>query len=391
MPRLLLSCGEPSGELYGAELVGEIKRTRPDLDVIGLGGDRLQAEGARLQAHLRDLAVVGIVEVVSRLGDLRRAFAAILAEADRHRPDAAVLVDYPDFNLRLARELKARGIPVVYYVSPQLWAWRRGRIRQIQARVAHMAVIFPFEEALYRDAGVPVTFVGHPLVDVVKPPADPAAFLREQGLDPARPVVALLPGSRRKEVGHNLPPLAAAVRQLAAERPDLQFLLAQGPHVPDALLDEALRGLPVHRVRDQTHAAVGSATVAVVASGTATVETALLGTPMVVVYRISPVTYALGKPFVKVPHYAMVNLIAGRRVVPELMQRDYRPERVAAEVRTLLETDAGARMRAELAEVRDRLGHGGASTRAAEVVSRLAWPGAASKQQESVTAEARIV
>jgi lipid-A-disaccharide synthase len=374
MPRLLLSCGEPSGELYGAELVRHLRQSRPDLDVIGLGGDRLLAQGARLQAHLRDLAVVGIVEVLSRLGDLRRAFAAILAEADRARPDAAVLVDYPDFNLRLAAELRRRGIPVIYYVSPQVWAWRPGRIRQIRERVAHMIVIFPFEEELYQQAQVPVTFVGHPLVDVVQPPGDPAGFLRSQGLDPARPVIALLPGSRRKEVAHNLPPLAGAVRQLAGERPDLQFLLAEAPHLPDALLTGALAGLPVTRVPDRAHDVVGSATAAIVASGTATVETALLGTPMVVVYRISPLTYALGRRFVKVSQFAMVNLIAGRTVVPELMQGDYRPERVAAEVRRLLETDAGAVMRTGLEDVRARLGGGGASQRAAEVVARIAWP-----------------
>lgn len=370
MPRLLISCGEASGDLYGAELVRHLRERVAGLDVLGLGGDRLQAQGASLFAHVRDLAVVGLLEVVSHLRDLRSVFRRVLDEADRRPPDAAVLVDYPDFNLRLARELHRRGVPVIYYVSPQVWAWRRGRLRAIRETVARMLVIFPFEEELYREAGVPVTFVGHPLVSLVQPAADPAAFRREIGLDPERPVIALLPGSRPKEVAHNLPPIAASLDALAATRPDLQFLAAVAPALDPTVVRRGLGGRPVTIVHDRTHAALSAATAAIVASGTATVEAALLGAPMVVVYRLSPWTYRLGRRFVRVPYYAMVNLIGGRPVVPELIQSEFTPDRVAAELLPLVDDTTTRRaMQRGLAEVREKLGTTGASARAADMVA----------------------
>jgi lipid-A-disaccharide synthase len=281
-------------------------------------------------------------------------------------------VDYADFNLRLARELKARGVPVVYYVSPQVWAWRRGRTRAIRERVARMVVIFPFEEPLYREAGVPVTFVGHPLVDLARPAENRAAFLASKGLDPGRPVLAVLPGSRPQEVAHNLPPIAGALRLLQARQAHLQLALAVAPSLDPALLDRDLAGLPVTRVGGQTTALLSAATAGIVASGTATVEAALMDLPSVVVYRLSPLTYALGRPFVRVPHYAMANLIAGREVVKELIQRDFRPETVAREAVALLE-DSGRRVfvKEGLAQVRARLGPPGASGRAAAVVEEV--------------------
>jgi lipid-A-disaccharide synthase len=371
--RLLLSCGEPSGDLYAGELVRELRLRQPELEVFGLGGDRMSGQGAELLAHIKDLAVVGLLEVVAHLRSLRRVFDRVLFEVERRRPDVAVLVDYPDFNLRLARQLRQRGVRVVYYVSPQVWAWRRGRLDSIRKTVDHMLVIFPFEEALYREADVPATFVGHPLVDLLRPPANPAAFLESVGLDPKRPVVALLPGSRPKEIGHNLPPVLGAVERLVAQRPHLQFSLALAPALDPAVVTNAVGPLPVRVVASQTQGVLASCTVAVVASGTATVEAALLGAPMVVVYRLAPLTYLLGRRLVKVPHFAMANLIAGERVVPEVIQRELTPERVAAEVRALLD-DPGRRqrMREGLAEVRRRLGKPGASARAAEAVLDVA-------------------
>jgi lipid-A-disaccharide synthase len=370
--RVLVSCGEPSGDLYAGDLVHHLRDRAGPLDVFGLGGDRLEGEGGRLLAHVRELAVVGLLEVLRHLRRLRAVFRSVLEEVERQRPDVAVLVDYADFNLRLARELKARGVPVVYYVSPQVWAWRRGRIRAIRDSVARMVVIFPFEEPLYREAGVPVTFVGHPLVDLARPAADRAAFLTGQGLDPQRPVLAVLPGSRRQEVAHNLAPIAGALRQLRALRPDLQLALAVAPSLDPARLDPCLSGLPVTRVAGRTHALLSAATAGIVASGTATVEAALMDLPMVVVYRVSPLTYALGRPFVRVPHFAMANLIAGREVVKELIQRDFRSEAVAREALAVLE-DPGRRdrIREGLAQIRARLGPPGASARAAAVVAQL--------------------
>jgi lipid-A-disaccharide synthase len=368
---VLVSCGEPSGDLYAGDLVHHL-RDLADVEVFGLGGDRLEAEGGRLIAHVRDLAVVGLLEVLRHIRRLRAVFRSVLEEVEREPPGVAVLVDYADFNLRLARELKRRGVPVVYYVSPQVWAWRRGRIRAIRQSVAHMVVIFPFEEPLYREGGVPVTFVGHPLVDLARPAEDGAAFLAALGLDPARPVVAVLPGSRPQEVGHNLPPIAGALRLLRAQRADVQLALAAAPSLDPGLFDRDLAGLPIVRVVGGTHALLGAASAGIVASGTATVEAALMDLPMVVVYRLSRLTYALGRPFVKVPHYAMANLIAGREIVKELIQNDFRPEAVAREVRALLEDRSlRDRVRAGLREVRARLGPPGASLRAAAIVARM--------------------
>ncbi len=374
MKRLLISCGEPSGEFYGAELVAELRKRQPDLEVFGLGGDRLAAENVRLLAHLRDLAVVGLVEVLSHLRRLKALFDSVVAEAARVRPDVAVLIDYPDFNLRLARELRKLGIPVVYYVSPQLWAWRRGRIKDVKRDVAKMLVIFPFEEAIYREAGVPVTFVGHPLIDHVKPPADRTAMASQLGLSPDRPVIALLPGSRNKEVGFNLPPMIEAVKALREARPELQFVLAAGPHLRAGTFDQA-RTAGITIVEGRTREVLSSARVAIVASGTATVETALTLTPMVVVYRLSALTYALGKPLVSVSNYAMVNLIAGRVVVPELIQSDFTPSRVAEETLRILD-DGSPRteMLRNLGEVREKLGKGGATIHAAFEVSAFFSP-----------------
>jgi lipid-A-disaccharide synthase len=368
-PRVLIAAGEASGDLYAAELLRHLRLAEPDLVAVGLGGDRLQAEGAVLLAHIRDLAMVGLAEVLRHLRRLRGVFRAVLAEVDQRRPDVAVLLDYPDFNLRLARELHRRGIPVVYFVSPQIWAWRRGRIHAIRATVARMLVLFPFEEPLYRDAGVPVTFVGHPLVELVQPEVERATLLAELGLDAKNPLLAILPGSRPAEISHNLPVVAQALRRLQARRPDLQLVLALAPALDAGTLRPHLHGLDVRIVGERTHAIVSAADAAIVASGTATVETAILGTPMVVVYRLSWLTYMLGRPFVSVPHYAMVNLIAGRRVVPELMQGDFTAHNVEREVVRLLDDrDYTSHMRTELGAVRARLGGSGASGRAAAAV-----------------------
>lgn len=369
--RLLISSGEPSGDLYGAELVRHLRQAVPGLEAVGLGGDRLAAQGVDLLAHVRELAVVGLWEVVSHLRRIHQIFRAVLARVDHERPDLAVLIDYPDFNLRLAAALRRRGIPVVYYISPQVWAWRPGRLQSIRRDVARMLVLFPFEEPIYREAGVPVTFVGHPLVDLFQAAPDRRAFLVESGLDPDRPVLALLPGSRPKEVAHNLPVLVGAVRRLLARRPELQFLAAIAPSLDPEQILGPLRGLRVCSRVGLSHAVLSTATAAVVASGTATVEAALAGVPMVVVYRISALTYKLGRPFVRVPHFAMVNLIAGRQIVAELIQGDFTPERVEGEVLALLDPVRSAVLRLDLQEVRSRLGEPGASARAAREVTAL--------------------
>jgi lipid-A-disaccharide synthase len=383
-PRILVSSGEPSGELYGALLLRELKKHRPPFASFGLGGDAMAGEGVSLVAHVRDLAVVGLLEVVRHLPRLRRVFRAVLAEVDRDPPQLAVLIDYAGFHLRLARELQRRGIPVVYYVSPQVWAWRSGRLRTIRETVSRMLVLFPFEPAVYEAAGVPVTFVGHPLVDRLQPAPDRGTARTTLGLDPQRRLVALLPGSRPQEVRYNLPPLLGAVDILVQRHPDLQLALAAAPGLDAAALRLAIGTRPVRVLEGRATALLAAADLGLVASGTATVEAALVDTPIVVVYRLSPVTYALGRRFVNVPHYAMVNLIAEQRLVPEVIQHEMTPERVAAEALRLLNDPASMHVIQEgLAVVRARLGGPGASARAAMAVASE-WAALADKNVDRV-------
>lgn len=373
MTRVLLSCGEASGDLYAGALVHALRELEPGIDVSGLGGARFGATGARLLADYRGISVTGLVEVLRLLPRTWRTYRQILAAAERERPDVFVPVDFPDFNFRLGQALKKRGIPVVYYISPQVWAWRPGRLKTIARFVDRMLVIFPFEEGLYRDAGVPVEFVGHPLVDLLAetPPRD--LFLAQCGLSPQAKTVGLLPGSRPNEVGRILPPLLDAARDIAQRRADVQFVVARAPGLESELFAplEALRqrGIRAAVVEGQTDAALSASDVVVTASGTATVQTALHDRPMVIVYRLSPMTYRLGARFVNVTTYGMVNLVAGSRVVPELIQDACTGEAIAREVLRYLDDPACVQgVRTELARVRERLGGSGASQRAARAI-----------------------
>ena len=371
--RVMISCGEPSGDLYAAALAGEILRLDPSTTITGFGGDRLAAAGATLVENFSGLSVTGLLEVVRLLPRTYATYRRLVADAEASRPDVFVAIDFPDFNFVLARALKKRGIPIVYYISPQLWAWRAGRMKTMKRLADKVLVIFPFEEEIYRKAGVPVEWVGHPLFDV-QPASDPrAAFLGRHGLDPARPVLALLPGSRANELREILPGVAEAAALLRAQLPGVQLVLARAPHLRDELL-EPIRAVPgVITVEGQTDDVLGAADAAIVASGTVTVQAALHECPMVVVYRLSPLTYRLGKPFVHVDTYAMVNLIAGRRVVMELIQDEFTPAAVAAEALRLLTDSAhGRRVRTDLREVRQKLGGRGASRRAAAAVLSVA-------------------
>ncbi len=290
------------------------------------------------------------------------------------RPDVLVAIDFPDFNFRLAADARSLGIPVVYYVSPQLWAWRPGRMRTLKKIASKMLVIFPFEAPLYEREGVPVEFVGHPLIDLIEITEPRDRFLRARDLDPAAPTVALLPGSRPNEVHAILPGLAASAARIRQAVPRVQFVLARAPKLSDNLFQGlAAAAGPVTIVEGRTDDVLNAADVVLTASGTATVQTALHERPMVIVYKLSPLTYALGRPFVKLDTFGMANLVAGRRVVPELIQGDFTPERVAAEAIPLLTDPARASaMRAALREVREKLGEPGASRRAAEAVLTVA-------------------
>jgi lipid-A-disaccharide synthase len=371
---LLVVAGEASGDLHGARLIAELRRLDPGLATFGLGGDQMRAAGLDAVAHSAEISVVGIVEVWKVLPRARQIFAALLAETERRRPRGAVLIDFPEFNLRLARELKRRGVPVVYYISPQVWAWRRGRVKTIARIVDRMLVLFPFEVGFYDQAGVDVVHVGHPLVDEVPQLQNvwarggPASSPGEAS-GPYR--LALLPGSRRSEVEALLPTMLATAARLARELP-IEVRLIQAPTIPYETLAEAieLSGLPVSIVGEDRFTAIADSHLALCASGTATLEVGLLGTPMIVLYRLAAWTYLLGRLLVRLPDISLVNLVLGRRVVPELIQGAATPPKIAAEVVRLLGDRAAlARMRQGLAELRGRLGQGGASARAAREVA----------------------
>jgi lipid-A-disaccharide synthase len=354
----LISAGEASGEAYGAQLISALRSLAPDADFFGLGSDRMRAAGCDTVIDAREVSVVGLAEVVSHLPKIYGEFRKLLREVDMRRPSAAILIDFPDFNFRLARKLHARGIPVFYYVSPQLWAWRKGRINLVRKYVRKMLVIFPFEEQFYREHGVEVEYVGHPLADA--PPAASCRdnFASENGLDTDKPWIALLPGSRRKEVEMNLPEMLRASKILGDA---YEYVLPVAPTLDASWLKNLVESIPIaqkpaiHFAQD-ARAALVHARAGIVASGTATVEAALIGTPFVVVYRLSGLTWTLGRRLVNVPHFAMVNLIAGREVVPEIIQKDFTGENVVAQVRRIV-GDGSARetMVRELAEVRCKL------------------------------------
>jgi lipid-A-disaccharide synthase len=373
----MISCGEPSGDLYAGALASEILKLEPGAVITGFGSDRLRAAGASLVGDFKGLSVTGLTEALRVIPRSWQNYRALVRSAAEARPDVFVPIDFPDFNFFPARALHKRGVPVVYYISPQLWAWRRGRIRTMKRVADRVLVIFPFEAPFYEAAGVPVTFVGHPLLELTPPPAAREPFLRGHGLDPARPVVALLPGSRRNELRAILPDLVRTAGIIAARLPSAQFIVARAPHL-DAELLAPLADWPAGAsrpvvVEGQTDAVLASADVAVLASGTVTVQAALHGCPMVVVYRVGPLTYSLGKPLVHVDTYAMVNLVAGSRVVPELIQDDFTPEAAAADaLRVLLDPAHAAKVKADLAAVRGKLGTAGASRRAAEAVIETA-------------------
>lgn len=375
----MISCGEASGDLYAAALIEAMRALRPDVDVFGFGGERMRAAGARLIGDYRRFTVTGLVEALSVLRPSLRMIRSLGDAAREERPDVFVPIDFPDFNFRLLPILHGLGVPIVYYVSPQLWAWRPGRLETIRKYVSRMLVIFPFESALYERSAVPVSFVGHPLIDLARTTSPRESFLRGAGLDPARPVLALLPGSRPNELRHVLPTLAESAPLIAAKVPGVQFLVARAPALDDALFAplSSVRqlGLPLAVVDGAADDVLASADAVVTASGTATVQTALHDRPMLIVYRVSPLTYAIGKKFVQVKTYGMVNLVAGRPVATELIQEAFTADAVAAEAAALLTDTARIdRMRGDLADVRARLGGPGASARAAELV--LAQAGA---------------
>jgi lipid-A-disaccharide synthase len=378
MPAILLVAGDASGELHAAAVARELRAALPGVRLLGLGGAEMEKEGVEIVVPQSQIAVGGLVEVVRDLGRVVGAWRRLGRALREAEPALVILVDSPDFCIPFARRARRAGVPVLYYVSPQVWAWRRYRIRKLARRVDRMAAIFPFEPREYAGTGLRVEFVGHPLVDRIPPPAagERAAARARLGLAGATRVIALLPGSRRNEVAGTLPLQLAAARLLHAEDPGLRFVLALAPSLSRGALDAQLGALPDVRAipldvhEGATYDVVRAADVVVTKPGTATLEIALLGTPLVVATRVNALTAAAARRIVRVPSLTMVNLIAGEPVVPELIQEDARPDRLAAAVRELL-GPAGEAQRARLAEVRARLGGGGAARRVAEIAREM--------------------
>jgi lipid-A-disaccharide synthase len=369
--QIMISAGEASGDMYAARLATELQKRLP-VHLFGMGGPGMREAGVELIADSKEVSVVGILETWVKVPKLIGILNRVVYETKQRKPALAILTDFPGFHLRVARKLKRANIPVVYFVCPQFWAWRPWRANLVRRRFVRGLCIFPFEEKWYRDRGVAADFIGHPLVGEVRATRTREQFAAAHGLDPARPIVALLPGSRHSELRQHMPVLLAACPAIARGR-RAQFVLAVAPDVQPEELSRYLRpDAHVTLVSGVTYDAVAAADLAIVSSGTATVETALLGTPMVVIYRVSAFTAAVARRLIRTPMIAMVNLIAGRLVVPELIQADFTPERVAAEAGRLLDSpDAREQMRRDLAEVRERLGPPGAMARAADIIAGM--------------------
>ena len=370
----MISCGEASGDLYAGALAAALRRSHPGLEVFGFGGPRLRDAGGSLVGDYHGVSVTGITEVVSVLARARAMLRALGDAARERRPKVFVAIDFPDFNFRLLPVLKELGVPIVYYVSPQIWAWREHRLKRLREFVDRMLVIFPFEVAYYEKAGIPVEFVGHPLVDLAVASQPREAFLASAGLRADRPVLACLPGSRPNEVRTLLPALVEAAVIVAGRVDGVQLLVARAAGLQDDLFTPLANarqaGVPVALVEHATDDVLAASDVVMTASGTATVQTALHGKPMVIVYRLSGVTYAMARSFVRLRTYGMVNLVAGRKIVPEVIQGDFSAANVAREVLPLFTDQARiARMRADIADVRAKFGAAGASERAARAVA----------------------
>jgi lipid-A-disaccharide synthase len=374
---IMIVAGETSGDLHGSNLVRAMHRIAPGLQFRGIGGRRMQEAGVELMAHAADMAVVGLTEVIMKLNLIRRVLNLMKSSLRASRPDLLILIDYPDFNLMLGKAAKACGVRVFYYISPQVWAWRRGRINKIRAIVDKMAVILPFEEPLYRDADVDATYVGHPLLDTVTTKYSRQEALEKFGLQEGATTVGLLPGSRDTEIARLLPVMMNAAEILIKKLPRLQFILPLAETLERAFAENILgrSPVPVRIIEHDTYDAIYLSDIVIVASGTATLEAALLGKPMVIVYKVSPVSYYIGKKIVTVEHIGLANIIAGKTIVPELIQDEANPERIATEVINILNDPTRMRnIRQELDLIREKLGGPGAADNAARLACDMLIP-----------------
>jgi lipid-A-disaccharide synthase len=372
--RIMIVAGEASGDIYGAGLIKAVHAIDPTFRFFGIGGARMREAGAETMADSADMAVVGLVEVLKHFDVIAPAFLTLKRILQNDPPDLLILIDYPGFNLRLAKVAKQAGVKVLYYISPQIWAWRQGRVKKIKKLVDHMAVILPFEAPLYEKAGVPVSFVGHPMADRVKTELSHAEAANSFGLDPSRPIVGLFPGSRRSEVSRLLPVILDAAQLLQLQFPDVQFVLPLASTLSDADLAPYLVGhqLSITTTRERIHDLIKACDAVIAVSGTVTLEIALVGTPLVIIYKLAALTYQLAVRLVKVDHIGLCNIVAGETVARELIQDDASPQRIAQEIgRILSDAPYADELKMKLSGVRERLGGGGSDQKMAALVMAL--------------------
>jgi len=375
MDSILIVAGENSGENYGASLVRQFKKSKPSFSFFGIGGKKMKDEGVEILFPMEDLAVVGVVEILGHLPRIRKIFHRIKDEIENRKPLASVLIDSPDFNLRLAKKLKKRGVPVLYYIGPTIWAWRKGRLKAIRKAVSKMLLIFPFEERLYKEQGIPAAYVGHPLKEKVKTSFGKGEFVKKYGLDSGKKLITLLPGSRKSEIKYHMPVLVKAVRVIEKEYP-VQFALVQAESLErNFLLQYIPKDFANFRIlTEDSYEAIASSDLVLSACGTANMETALLETPFIAFYRISPITYTLGVRFVKIRNYSIVNILAGKQIVPELIQHRFSASNILKEVKRILDSES---IRLEIKEnfkkIKAVLGEEKASQNAARELEKMIY------------------
>ena len=372
--KILMVAGEASGDLHGSHLVKEMLSLDPTLQFYGVGGKKMKNEGVELIADSKEMAVVGITEVLLKLKRIYQIYRKLKNSLTSNSPSLVILIDYPDFNLRFAREAKKKNIPIVYYISPQVWAWRKGRIKKIGRLIKKMIVIFPFEKKIYEEAQIDVDFVGHPLLDAIRSQFSREEAFQQFSLSSGVTTIGLLPGSRMNEVKRHLPPMIEAIPLISKQINPVQFII---PVAPGLDLGEVQNLVGSKRenirvVENNIYDVMRISDVVIVASGTATIEAAIMGAPMIVVYRVSPLTYLLGKMLIKVKNIGMVNIIAGKTVVPELIQKDVTPEKITSAVVQILENPSKQEeIKKELNSLKEKIGKSGASFRAAQIIISL--------------------
>ncbi len=366
---ILIIAGEASGDIHGAGLIREIKKREPTIECFGIGGDRMAEEGFDIIHHVSEMSFLGFLEVIKHLPFIRRVFHDMITLLEEKKPSLVMLIDYPGFNLRFAKAVHKRSIPVVYYISPQVWAWGKRRVKKITHYVDQMIVIFPFEEDIYKKEGMNVTYVGHPLKDIVQVTLSKKNFFHELKMDTTSPMIGLLPGSRKQEVDQLLPEMLKACHIIQKKISNLQPIVGLAPTLSDEIYRPFFKQETVHAVRNRTYEIMAYSHVVIVASGTATLETAILNTPMVILYKMSSLSYFIGRLLVKVKHIGLVNIVAGKSIIPELLQRNVKAVKIAEEVLDLFfNKNKREQIKLNLKEVSQRLGQPGATVRAADIV-----------------------